>query len=126
MHYTPMGLCLHDFAIEPCSFHLNCVHGCPDYLRRKGNVQERHYLLQLKAQTEQALKVARQQEQAPSLAPAWVEHHETTLLGIQPALAIDDDMDVTDGELLSLMRLVLGLILRNYSFHYPRPTVRCP
>ena len=29
-----MGLCLHDFAIEPCSFHLNCVPGCPDYLRR--------------------------------------------------------------------------------------------
>ena len=72
VHYTPMGLCLHDFAIEPCSYHLNCVRGCPDYLRQKENVQEKRYLLQLKAQTEQALNATRQQERARSLAPAWV------------------------------------------------------
>ena len=111
MHYTPMGLCLHDFAIEPCPYHLNCVRGCPDYLRRKGDVQERRYLLQLKVQMEKALDVARQQERARSLAPAWVEHHETTLLGIQRALAIDDDMNVTDGELVNSN--VAGMEKRN-------------
>jgi hypothetical protein len=100
VHYTPMGLCLHDFAIEPCSYHLNCVRGCPDYLRQKGNVQERRYLLQLKAQTEKALEVARQQGKAQSLAPAWIRHHETTLLGIQHALAVDDDLETTDVELV--------------------------
>jgi len=100
VHYTPMGLCLHDFAIEPCSYHLNCVRGCPDYLRRKGDEQERRYLLQLEAQTERVLEVVRQQGQAQSLAPAWIQHYEATLLGIRRALAVDE-MEDTDVELVA-------------------------
>jgi hypothetical protein len=96
-----MGLCLHDFAIEPCPYHLNCVRGCPDYVRRKGDVQERQHLLQLKVQTEQALRMAQQQGQAQSLAPAWIQHHEMTLEGILRALAVDDDITYTDAELVA-------------------------
>jgi hypothetical protein len=32
VHVTAFGLCLHDFAITPCPYHLNCLRGCPDYL----------------------------------------------------------------------------------------------
>ena len=35
VHFTALGLCLHDFAVTPCPYHLNCVRGCADYLRSK-------------------------------------------------------------------------------------------
>src|SRR5437773_2346769 len=41
VHVTPLGLCLHDFAVTPCPYHLNCVRGCSDYLRTRGSVSER-------------------------------------------------------------------------------------
>lgn len=102
VHFTPMGLCIHDFAIEPCPFHLNCVRGCPDYLRTRGNQRERDQLLQVKRQTERALANARRQtlKTGVDLAPTWVQHHEETLLGVERALAVDEDIAVADGALV--------------------------
>lgn len=104
VHFTPMGLCLHDFAVEPCPYHLNCLRGCPDYLRTKGNRRERQHLLQIRENTLQALAYARQQVQEgrQNLAQAWVVHHETTLQGVEAALALDGDVDVPDGAFVPL------------------------
>lgn len=102
VHFTPMGLCLHDFAIEPCRYHLNCVRGCPSYLRTKGSQQERRHLLQIQENTEKALAYARQHlaEKGDEIAEAWVEHHEETLRGIRLALAVDDGKDDHDSQLI--------------------------
>jgi hypothetical protein len=47
VHVTAFGFCLHDFAVTPCQYHLNCVRGCPDYLRTKGSSSERDHLVQI-------------------------------------------------------------------------------
>jgi hypothetical protein len=100
VHFTPMGLCVHDFAVEPCPYHLNCVRGCPDYLRTKGNPRERGYLQAIQAQTEQALADARQKvaETQGTVAQSWVTHHEKTLQGIRLALAVDDEEAIPQGQ----------------------------
>ena len=92
VHFTAFGICLHDFAVTPCPFHLNCVRGCPDYLRTRGNQNERQHLIQIQTATEQALAAARiQTARNNGIADAWIRHCEETLEGIAKALAVDDD-----------------------------------
>ena len=55
VHFTALGLCLHDFAVTPCPYHLNCVRGCADYLRVRGSESERRHLIQIQQSTERAL-----------------------------------------------------------------------
>lgn len=92
VHVTPMGLCVHDFAVEPCPYHLNCLRGCPDYMRTRGDPKERRRLLRLKADTEEALAHAQRAaiEKGTVTVQAWVNHHEQTLRGIDAALAVDE------------------------------------
>ena len=103
VYFTPMGICAHDYSLSPCDRHLNCVGGtCPDYLRTKGNQNERTNLIQIVRNTELALR--RAQDHATSnngdLAPAWVKHHQDTIAGAKAALAIDDDLEVKDGAMI--------------------------
>jgi hypothetical protein len=97
-----LGVCIHDFAIDPCPYYLNCVRGCSDYLRTRGNQQERLHLIQVHRRTKQALEVARTQATAGHGEPAqaWITHYEETLAGVEAALAIDDDPIVCDGSLV--------------------------
>jgi hypothetical protein len=91
VHFTAFGICLHDFAVTPCPFHLNCVRGCPDYLRTRGNQKERQHLIQIRTATEQALVAARlQAASGAGIAEPWVRHCEE-LEGIAKALAVDND-----------------------------------
>jgi hypothetical protein len=98
VHFTPLGVCIHDFAIDPCPYYLNCVRGCSDYLRTKGNQQERQHLIQLQHRTKQALQVAQNQEAMGNgeIAQAWTQHYEETLVGVKAALAVDDDSTMND------------------------------
>lgn len=94
VHFTAFGICLHDFAVTPCPFHLNCVRGCPDYLRTRGNQKERQHLIQIRAATEQALTAARLQTvRGADIAEPWIRHCEETLDGIAKALAVDDEIE---------------------------------
>jgi hypothetical protein len=97
VHFTAFGLCLHDFALTPCPYHLNCVRGCPDYLRTKGDMKERHHLIQIRQATEQALQAAR--SQSAVIAEPWIRHCEETLDGIGKALSVDDRAELADGAL---------------------------
>ena len=97
VHTTAFGLCLHDFAVTPCPYHLNCVRGCADYLRTKGSVKEREHLVQIRTATEQALGAAK--AKGRHVAEAWILHCEETLEGIAKALAVDDT-DTADGSLV--------------------------
>jgi hypothetical protein len=101
VHVTPLGFCVHDFAVEPCPYHLNCLRDCPHYLRTKGNLQERSNLIRIQDITVQALDDARQQANSdtPTLSAAWVKHHEDTLQGIHAALAVDN-LHAPDGTLI--------------------------
>jgi hypothetical protein len=103
VHFTPMGICAHDYSLSPCDRHLNCVRGtCPDYLRTKGNQTERNNLIQLVRNTESSLKCAEVEAQANNgnLAPAWVKHYQDTIAGAKAALAVDDDLEIEDGAMI--------------------------
>lgn len=97
VHVTAFGLCLHDFAIDPCPYHLNCVRGCPDYLRTKGSSSERHHLVQIQLETERALASAKARGE---IAKAWIAHCEETIGGVRTALAVDEDSASPDGFLV--------------------------
>jgi len=97
VHVTAFGLCLHDFAVTPCQYHLNCVRGCPDYLRAKGSSSEHAHLVQIQLATERALTGAKSRG---DVAQAWVNHYEQTLVGIRQALAVDEDSASPDGALV--------------------------
>jgi len=102
VHFTALGLCLHDFSLDPCPYHLNCTRGCRDYLRRKGNKEERRNLIVIQRRTEKALKVAQEQVQCSNgeLAEPWIRNYQETLEGVKAALAIDDDAEVEDGTIV--------------------------
>jgi hypothetical protein len=103
VHFTPMGICVHDYSLSPCDRHLNCVRGtCPDYLRTKGNQTERNNLVQIVRNTESSLKRAEAEARANNgnLAPAWVKHHQDTIAGAKAALAVDDDCEIADGVMI--------------------------
>ncbi|HLV97058.1 MAG TPA: hypothetical protein VKT82_00145 [Ktedonobacterales bacterium] len=92
VHVTAFGLCLHDYSLDPCPYHLNCLRGCREYLRTKGNQQERTYLIQIYKRTEHGLQMAQEAASAGKgvHAEAWIRHHEETLAGCKAALAIDE------------------------------------
>lgn len=99
VHITPMGICIHDFAIDPCPYYLNCIRGCSDYLRKKGDQKERMHLIQIQKRTEQALSIAQQKvvDGDNETAQAWVHNYEETLVGVKAALAVDDDLSTANG-----------------------------
>lgn len=103
VHVTALGLCLHDFSMDPCPYHLNCLRGCRDYLRVKGNQRERYNLIQIRTRTEQARALAEEEarKQKLSIADPWKRHYEETLAGVNAALAIDNDGEGEEGEMIS-------------------------
>jgi len=102
VHFTPLGMCIHDFAIDPCPYYLNCARKCPEYLRTKGNQQERTNLIQVQRRTKQALELVQAQAEAENgeVAQAWIQHYEETLSGVEAALAIDDDPTISNGAMV--------------------------
>lgn len=95
VHVTAFGICLHDFAVAPCPYHLNCVRGCADYLRTNGSARERRHLIQIQDATERTLSSARSHAAKGNMriAEPWIRHCEETLAGVKRALAVDDDVN---------------------------------
>jgi hypothetical protein len=102
--FTHLGVCVHDYAIEPCQFHLNCLSGCPDYLRTKGDETEcknitevyNFHLIQLTRHKEAEQKGRRG-------AGNYVAHTQRIVNGAKAALAVDE-ADVPDGHLVKVFQ----------------------
>ena len=91
VHYTPYGLCTHDFAQNPCDKHLNCLSNCKEYHRTVGNYEERRNLKLLQKKTVIALTNAKQEmEEGAFGASALVTYNQDILDNIGKALAVDD------------------------------------
>lgn len=96
--FTPYGVCIHDYAIDPCPYHLNCLGGCSEYLRTKGDKDERKnieevrgfHLVQL-----QRLKSATQNDAGP--VRNYEAHCKRMVQGATAALAVDED-NIPDGQ----------------------------
>lgn len=97
-HITPMGLCLRDLVHTPCQFALNCLRGCSDYLRVKGDQSQRQRLIQIQRNTERALALELERSaNGDPASKAWVREYEETLNGVRAALAIDDEVESDAG-----------------------------
>jgi hypothetical protein len=91
VHFTPFGVCLHDYSIDPCEYHLKCLNGCLEYLRTKGDVSERAELRKLEALL--VKQIERYQDPTGQLPPdggPFFDHTVRQLDGVRAALAIDD------------------------------------
>jgi hypothetical protein len=102
-HVTPYGWCTHNFAIEPCQFHLNCFAGCREYLRTKGNQEERLVLLRMRNFTAEQLKGAEDAADKERYgASNWLAYHERALAGINAALEVDSEGKSADGDYVAV------------------------
>ncbi len=98
-HTTQFGICVHNFAASPCEHHLNCLRGCGDYLRTKGDQDQWTELTKLKDATEKNLEIARAASSDGAYgAGNFVAHNERVLQGVVAALAVDDDPNIPDGK----------------------------
>lgn len=103
MHHTHYELCLHDFAQNPCDKHLNCLSGCKEFHRTKGDQTERTNLKSLKSQTTSAIDHAKREADNDTWgANNWVQHHKVIIENIDKALAIDEDSQVSSNELIPI------------------------
>lgn len=101
-HFTPYGLCLHDYSIEPCGYHLNCLRGCSEYLRTKGDETEASniksmlgfHLVQLQHST-------RASEEGVAGANNYTRHNRLIVEGARAALAVDG-LESSDRKLLKV------------------------
>lgn len=91
VHNTHLGLCLHNFAASPCPDHHECLRGCGDYLRIKGDQDQRRALLELRSKEIAALE-SHEKALADGFygANRWADSSKQHLAGINAALAIDD------------------------------------
>jgi hypothetical protein len=92
-HFTPWGVCTHDFAMDPCPYHLQCLNGCAEYLRTRGDQEERSNLLGLREHT--LVQLTRAKEATDKNvwgASNWIVSNEQKLIGIDAALAVDSDI----------------------------------
>jgi integrase len=101
VHYTPFGVCLHDYSVSPCEFQMACIRGCPDFLRTKGDQKQQMLLIQLEGRTERIREASvKLLDGGNDLAKAWVDHCEKTLSGIRTARAVNDDPAIEDGSIV--------------------------
>jgi len=111
VHHTPYGLCLHDFAQNPCDKHLNCLSGCKEFHRTKGDQTERTNLKILKSQTTTAIDHAKNEADDDTWgANNWVQHNKIIIENIDKALAIDEDNQTSGDELIpvNISGMVIG------------------
>jgi hypothetical protein len=98
VHVMPVGLCVHNYASSPCEIHHQCLRGCGDYLRVKGDQEQRDALLDLERRERAALEHHRKALCDGCFGvDKWIEQSEEHLNGIAAALAADDRSDAGAG-----------------------------
>jgi hypothetical protein len=103
VHTSPYGACVHNFAVKPCAYDLQCLHGCGDFLRTKGAQREIIAITEVKRQAERVLTAAAQAEHdGQPEAAHWVDQQRRLLDGANRALAIDAQADSMDGEQIAV------------------------
>ncbi len=105
VHFTQFGVCVQDYSIEPCEFHLQCLRGCLHYLRTKGNVREQDNLTKLKKVLESQIDRYRDANgKLTAKSDPFLKHSLRQMEGVQVALSVDDRDGVSTGELTRVFR----------------------
>lgn len=100
--FTPYGVCVHDYAIDPCPYHLNCLAGCPEYLRTKGDQEEQNNIAAISNfHLVQLSRATKSTKEGVSEAGNYAAHCNRIIEGAKAALAVDG-IDVPDGQLIKV------------------------
>ncbi|MFS8087130.1 MAG: hypothetical protein ACMG6H_15965, partial [Acidobacteriota bacterium] len=96
--FTPYGVCVHDYAIDPCPYHLNCLGGCSEYLRTKGGKEEQKNIGEVRGfHLVQLQRIKKATPNDTGKIKNYEAHCERIVEGAEAALAVDSD-DIPDGQ----------------------------
>jgi len=101
-HVTEVGACFHDYALQPCQNHGDCI-TCEENGFIKGDGRHRAAIAELLALTERQLEAARAAMAEDDYgADLWVQDHEKKLARIQVMLSRHEDPNIPDGAVVTL------------------------
>jgi hypothetical protein len=88
--FTPFGVCIHDYAIDPCPYHLNCLGGCSEYLRTTGDKDEQKKIMEVRDfHLVQLQRVKKENAKEAGKIHNYKAHCERIVEGANAALAVD-------------------------------------
>jgi TM2 domain len=97
-----IGVCIHDYAIDPCPYHLNCLRGCSEYLRTKGDKEEQKNVAEVyNFHLIQLQRSKKAEEEGASMAGNFAAYCARIVEGAKAALAVDG-IEASDGELVKV------------------------
>lgn len=100
--FTPYGVCIHDYAIDPCPYHLNCLGGCSEYLRTKGDKNEQKKIMEVRDfHLVQLQRVKIETVKDTGTIQNYRAHCERIVEGARAALTVDME-NVPDGKLVKV------------------------
>jgi len=100
--FTPYGVCIHDYAIDPCPYHLNCLGGCSEYLRTKGDKEEQNNISEVRSfHLVQLERVKKTTQNDAGKIKNYEAHCKRIVEGAEAALAVDTE-NISDGQLVKV------------------------
>ena len=101
-HVTEFGACFHDYALQPCQNHGDCL-TCEENGFIKGDQQHRTKIAKLLGLTEMELAAAKvAMSEGDYGADLWVQEHEQKAARMRLMLAKHDDIGIPDGTVVTL------------------------
>lgn len=80
VHPVPGGLCTHDFAFEPCRFHMQCTDGCGDFSWIRDDESRAAEMETARKVTEIGIEVAKAEMDSETWgASPWLAHQQRKL-----------------------------------------------
>ncbi len=101
VHLTPYGVCVRNFAVRPCEYHVRCLHGCGSFLRTVGSEREIIAITSIQRRSTLTLAAAERESARPDALPEaanWVDASRRLLVGCERALAVDGMPGTRAGE----------------------------
>jgi hypothetical protein len=99
-HVTEIGMCVQDWSLAPCPSHGACA-GCGDHMVVKGDQKQKAAAERLLSEHEAMLEQARVEASEGALGTSnWVAHNEKLIAGLRQILAIHDDPEIPDGNIV--------------------------
>jgi hypothetical protein len=103
MHVTEFGVCIHDFAIQPCQTHADCLN-CTEHACLKGDREKAERIRQCHTLTLGQIAQARQVvEEGYLKAERWYQHQALTARRLSGLLEILDDASLPDDAVIMLV-----------------------
>jgi hypothetical protein len=101
-HVTEFGACIHDYALQPCQNHGDCL-TCEENVFVKGDQRHREKITGLLELTEMQLAKAKADMfEGDYGADIWVQEHTRKIKRMQLMLAKHNDPEITDGMVVTL------------------------